>query len=96
METLSYCQLMERCITLEAEVAQLRGRDINIGSKNALDNIVKFIKSDRNPTLKDYIKSSEKLFEDGHYGVATHVIAYVREIGESLEELRQTTDEVNN
>lgn len=26
METLSYCQLMERCIALEAEVAELRGR----------------------------------------------------------------------
>lgn len=25
METLSYCQLMERCIALEAEVAELKG-----------------------------------------------------------------------
>lgn len=28
METLSYCQLMERCIALEAEVAELRGREV--------------------------------------------------------------------
>lgn len=27
METLSYCELMERCIALEAEVAELRGRN---------------------------------------------------------------------
>lgn len=27
MEALSYCQLMERCIALEAEVAELRGRE---------------------------------------------------------------------
>lgn len=27
METLSYYQLMERCIALEAEVAELRGRE---------------------------------------------------------------------
>ncbi|EPO7655478.1 DUF551 domain-containing protein [Enterobacter hormaechei] len=64
----------------------------HLGSKNALDAIVAFIKSNRNPTLKDYNEVSERLFQDNCHGLSNHVIEYIKQIGEELEELRSTQD----
>lgn len=64
----------------------------HIGSKNALDAIVAFIKSNRNPTLKDHNEVSERLFQDNCHGLSNHVIEYIKQIGEELEELRSTQD----
>lgn len=64
----------------------------HLGSKNALDAIVAFIKSNRNPTLKDYNEFSERLFQDNCHGLSNHVIEYIKQIGEELEELRSTQD----
>ncbi|KLR24333.1 hypothetical protein ABR28_09360 [Enterobacter hormaechei subsp. hoffmannii] len=64
----------------------------HVGSKNALDAIVAFIKSNRNPTLKDYNEVSERLFQDNCHGLSNHVIEYIKQIGEELEELRSTQD----
>ncbi|MFY7121698.1 hypothetical protein ACOTZF_24475 [Enterobacter cloacae complex sp. SHL021] len=66
----------------------------HLGSKNALDAIVAFIKSNRNPTLKDYNEVSERLFQDNCHGLSNHVIEYIKQIGEELEELRSTQDTV--
>lgn len=62
----------------------------HVGSKNALDAIVAFIKSNRNPTLKVYNEVSERLFQDNCHGLSNHVIEYIKQIGEELEELRST------
>ncbi len=64
----------------------------HIGSKNALDAIVAFIKSNRNPTLKDQNEVSERLFQDNCHGISNHVIEYIKQIGEELEELRSAQD----
>ncbi len=64
----------------------------HLGSKNALDAIVAFIKSNRNPTLKDYNEVSERLFQDNCHGLSNHVIEYIKQIGDELEELRSTQD----
>lgn len=64
----------------------------HIGSKNALDAIVAFIKSNRNPTLKDHKEVSERLFQDNCHGLSNHVIEYIKQIGEELEELRSAQD----
>ena len=64
----------------------------HLGSKNALDAIAAFIKSNRNPTLKDYNEVSERLFQDNCHGLSNHVIEYIKQIGEELEELRSTQD----
>ncbi|HHQ9441418.1 TPA: hypothetical protein ACSW2U_001465 [Enterobacter roggenkampii] len=64
----------------------------HVGSKNALDDIVAFIKSNRNPTLKDHNQVSERLFQDNCHGISNHVIEYIKRIGEELEELRSAQD----
>ncbi|KTH66046.1 hypothetical protein ASV20_03750 [Enterobacter roggenkampii] len=64
----------------------------HVGSKNALDAIVSFIKSNRNPTLKDHNEVSERLFQDNCHGISNHVIEYIKRIGEELEELRSAQD----
>ncbi|HGH4671765.1 TPA: hypothetical protein ACJIWW_000926 [Enterobacter asburiae] len=64
----------------------------HIGSKNALDAIIAFIKSNRNPTLKDHNEVSDRLFQDNCHGLSNHVIEYIKQIGEELEELRSTQD----
>ncbi|HDC4501207.1 TPA: hypothetical protein O8U02_003805 [Enterobacter kobei] len=75
-------------------LASLEAEDVvsHIGSKNALDAIVAFIKSNRNPTLKDHNEVSERLFQDNCYGISNHVIEYIKQIGEELQELRSTQD----
>lgn len=60
----------------------------HIGSKNALDAIVTFIKSSSNPTLSDYNSVSERLFADNCQSLSSHVIEYITHIGEELEDLR--------
>lgn len=60
-----------------------------VGSKNALDAIVAFIKSSSNPTLSDYNSVSERLFADNCQSLSSHVIEYITHIGEALEDLRQ-------
>ena len=60
----------------------------NIGSKNALDAIVSFIKSKSNPTVKCYEEVSEQLFKDNCHGIHSHVIEYILKLGEELEDLR--------
>lgn len=64
----------------------------HVGSKNALDAIVSFIKSNRNPTLKDHKEVSERLFQDNCQSLSSHVIEYINQIGDELEELRSTQD----
>ena len=59
-----------------------------IGSKNALDAIVSFIKSKSNPTVKCYEEVSEQLFKDNCHGIHSHVIEYILKLGEELEDLR--------
>ena len=58
----------------------------HVGSKNALDAIVAFIKSNRNPTLKVYNEVSERLFQDNCHGLSNRVIEYIKQIGEELLE----------
>ncbi|BBE77418.1 hypothetical protein [Phytobacter sp. MRY16-398] len=60
-----------------------------IGSKNALEAIVAFIKSSSNPTLSDYNIVSERLFADNCQSLSSHVIEYITRIGGALEDLRQ-------
>lgn len=60
----------------------------HIGSKNALDAIVSFIKSKSNPTVKCYEGVSEQLFKDNCHGIHSHVIEYILKLGEQLEDLR--------
>ncbi|ENZ8654805.1 DUF551 domain-containing protein [Klebsiella aerogenes] len=65
----------------------------HIGSKNALDAIVSFIKSKSNPTVKCYEEVSEQLFKDNCHGIHSHVIEYILKLGEELEDLRAEQDE---
>lgn len=60
----------------------------HIGSKNALDAIVSFIKSKSNPTVKYYEEVSEQLFKDNCHGIHSHVIEYILKLGEELEDSR--------
>lgn len=60
----------------------------HVGSKNALDAIVSFIKSKSNPTVKCYEEVSEQLFKDNCHGIHSHVIEYILKLGEELEDLR--------
>lgn len=60
----------------------------HIGSKNALEAIVSFIKSKSNPTVKCYEGVSEQLFKDNCHGIHSHVIEYILKLGEELEDLR--------
>ncbi|HHS9697034.1 TPA: hypothetical protein ACTW7C_001697 [Klebsiella pneumoniae] len=60
----------------------------HIGSKNALDAIVSFIKSKGNPTVKCYEEVSEQLFKDNCHGIHSHVIEYILKLGEELEDFR--------
>ncbi|MDL4071735.1 hypothetical protein [Klebsiella quasipneumoniae] len=60
----------------------------HIGSKNALDAIVSFIKSKSNPTVKYYEEVSEQLFKDNCHGIHSHVIEYILKLGEELEDFR--------
>ncbi|QWY14541.1 DUF551 domain-containing protein [Klebsiella phage BUCT_49532] len=69
--------------TMEAEPVEN-----HIGSKNALDAIVSFIKSKSNPTVKCYEEVSEQLFKDNCHGIHSHVIEYILKLGEELEDLR--------
>lgn len=41
MEALSYCQLMERCIALEAEVAELKGREVKLPELKMLSDYLR-------------------------------------------------------
>lgn len=65
----------------------------HIGSKNALDAIVSFIKSKGNPTVKCYEEVSEQLFKDNCHGIHSHVIEYILKLGEELEDFRAEQDE---
>lgn len=65
----------------------------HIGSKNALDAIVSFIKSKGNPTVKCYEEVSEQLFKDNCHGIHSHIIEYILKLGEELEDLRAEQDE---
>ena len=60
----------------------------HIGSKNALDAIVSFIKSESNPTVKDCEEVSERLHRDNCQSLSSHIIEYIEKIGEELEDLR--------
>ena len=66
----------------------------HIGSKNALDAIVSFIKSKSNPTVKCYEEVSERLFKDNCHGIHSHVIEYILKLGEELEDLGAEQNEV--
>lgn len=79
---------------MKIALASLEAKPVisHVGSKNALDDIVAFIKSNRNPTLKDHNQVSERLFQDNCHGLSNHVIEYIKQIGEELEELRSTQD----
>ncbi|MEP9925887.1 hypothetical protein ABLU65_00510 [Klebsiella sp. GG_Kp156] len=66
----------------------------HIGSKNALDAIVSFIKSKSNPTVKCYEGVSEQLFKDNCHGIHSHVIEYILKLGKELEDLRAEQAEI--
>lgn len=66
----------------------------HIGSKNALDAIVSFIKSKSNPTVKCYDEVSEQLFKDNCHAIHSHVIEYILKLGEELECLRAEQSEM--
>lgn len=59
------------------------------GYKNALKAIEGFIKSDRNPTHQDYRDISDRLNRDGCNSLASHIIVYIEEIGQELQDLRE-------
>lgn len=76
---------------LEVMLAKtIMAQDNYVGSKNALDAIIKFIKSESNPTLEDYKSVSAKLFADNCQSLSSHVIEYITHIGEELYDFRQT------
>ncbi|EOE1238135.1 hypothetical protein AAHW03_19540 [Klebsiella pneumoniae] len=77
----------------KALIAQPAPVENHIGSKNALDAIVSFIKSKSNPTVKCYEEVSEQLFKDNCHGIHSHVIEYILKLGEELEDLRAEQDE---
>ncbi|HHG0930798.1 TPA: hypothetical protein ACPUID_004745 [Klebsiella pneumoniae] len=78
---------------VKALIAQPTPVENHIGSKNALDAIVSFIKSKSNPTVKCYEEVSEQLFKDNCHGIHSHVIEYILKLGEELEDLRAEQDE---
>lgn len=90
----SRAELEEELELARIALASLEAEPVvsHIGSKNALDAIVAFIKSNRNPTLKDHNEVSERLFQDNCHGISNHVIEYIKQIGEELEELRSAQD----
>lgn len=59
------------------------------GYKNALNRIEEFIKSESNPTFQDYEKISQRLHNDNCQSLATHIIIYIEEIGQELQDLRK-------
>ncbi|MCW6224922.1 hypothetical protein [Klebsiella pneumoniae] len=71
-----------------AQPAPVVPEENHIGSKNALDAIVSFIKGKSNPTVKCYEEVSERLFKDNCHGIHSHVIEYILKLGEELEDLR--------
>lgn len=71
-----------------AQPAPVESEGNHIGSKNALDSIVTFIDSKRNPTRKEFSDTTERMVNDGCYSLAQHVIKYIREIGSELIDLR--------
>lgn len=58
------------------------------GYKNALNRITEFLKSESNPTQQDYRDISDKLNRDGCNSLASHIIVYIEEIGQELQDLR--------
>ncbi|MFY7144165.1 MULTISPECIES: hypothetical protein [Enterobacter cloacae complex] len=90
----SRAELEEELKLARIALASLEAEPVisHLGSKNALDAIVAFIKSNRNPTLKDHNQVSERLFQDNCHGLSNHVIEYIKQIGDELEELRSTQD----
>ncbi|MCW9273782.1 DUF551 domain-containing protein [Klebsiella variicola] len=80
----------------KALIAQPAPVENHIGSKNALDAIVSFIKSKSNPTVKCYEEVSEQLFKDNCHGIHSHVIEYILKLGEELEDLRAEQDEIQS
>ena len=90
----SRAELEEELELARIALASLEAEPVisHVGSKNALDDIVAFIKSNRNPTLKDHNQVSERLFQDNCHGISNHVIEYIKRIGEELEELRSAQD----
>ena len=90
----SRAELEEELELARIALASLEAEPVvsHIGSKNALDAIVAFIKSNRNPTLKDYKEVSERLFQDNCQSLSSHVIEYINQIGDELEEFRSTKD----
>ncbi|WP_261804096.1 DUF3850 domain-containing protein, partial [Klebsiella quasipneumoniae] len=79
---------IEEFKSLIAQPAPVVPEENHIGSKNALDAIVSFIKSKINPTVKCYEEVSEQLFKDNCHGIHSHVIEYILKLGEELEDLR--------
>lgn len=59
------------------------------GYKNTLNQIEKFIKSENNPTLQDYKEISQRLLNDNCQSLAGHIITYIEEIGQELQDLRE-------
>lgn len=59
------------------------------GYKNALKRITDFLESDRNPTQQDYRDISDRLNRDGCNSLASHIIIYIEEIGQELQDLRE-------
>lgn len=59
------------------------------GYKNALNQIENFIKSERNPTRQDYEQVSQRLHGDNCQSLAVHIITYIEEIGQELQDLRE-------
>ncbi|EIW9048350.1 hypothetical protein A9P18_22055 [Klebsiella pneumoniae] len=88
-------QLTERVLACLPEVDG-EPAEKHIGSKNALDAIVSFIKSKGNPTVKCYEEVSEQLFKDNCHGIHSHVIEYILKLGEELEDLRAEQDEIQS
>lgn len=59
------------------------------GYKNTLNQIEKFIKSENNPTLQDYKEISQRLYNDNCQSLAAHIITYIEEIGQEIQDLRE-------
>ncbi len=61
----------------------------HIGSKNALDDIIIFLDSERNPTRKEFQDITYRAGADECSSCAQHVIGYIREISSELIGLRE-------
>lgn len=59
------------------------------GYKNALNRITDFLESESNPTQQDYRDISDRLNRDGCNSLASHIIIYIEEIGQELQDLRE-------